>query len=364
MATFSKPTIVPNWATTSGNVSVPSAGKRNDGWLSTEIPASDIENWNKRTTGEWIEWIDERFADGPGELTIGTIIVVAAANYAVGVDTDTFILDDGVNPAVTFVYDDDSSVVETATLRAIDHTGTESVSVMRTATESAINTAPTLDITALVVAGVVTLTNDATEDAGNIAIVETVVDAGFLVTGMSGGVDVDDTIEIIDPATATAIAVLSGFGVKFEPNKSVLIDGTGRYKHGDLDRDLHASRIIQTANVAYVPAVGDCLLSANSTIAVMSLDLDVGKSLESTTFHGFGGDTGAKNHRLMFVTVANGTPTQVWSISDTTSGAYTVTLDFLSELITAGRMYFFEVTSSPTSTTDRWAGVSIIYRED
>lgn len=64
MATFTKPTVVPNWATTSGNVSIPSAGKRNAGWASTEIPASDIENWNKRTTGEWLEWINERFGDG------------------------------------------------------------------------------------------------------------------------------------------------------------------------------------------------------------------------------------------------------------------------------------------------------------
>lgn len=76
MAIFTKPTVVPNWATTSGNIAVPSAGKRNLGWVNKEEPASDIENWNKRTQGEWLEWIDERFADG---ATADELVILSPA---------------------------------------------------------------------------------------------------------------------------------------------------------------------------------------------------------------------------------------------------------------------------------------------
>lgn len=118
----------------------------------------------------------------------GSITTVAGASLVVGADTDTFVLNDGTNPAVTFVYDDDASVVESPTNRAINHTGTETADQIRDLTITAINNAPTLDINATNGgAATVTLVNTTGGVAGNQTITETVAAAGFAVTGMSGG---------------------------------------------------------------------------------------------------------------------------------------------------------------------------------
>lgn len=118
----------------------------------------------------------------------GTITVVDASLLVVGADTDTFVLDDGVNPAVTFIYDDDSSVVVTVTNRAINHTGLQTQEQIKLLTIQAINNAPLLEITATSGGtGIVDLVNNDGGVIGNVAITETVADAGFIVTGMSGG---------------------------------------------------------------------------------------------------------------------------------------------------------------------------------
>jgi len=151
-----------------------------------------------RGTTQPITFEDEQF----GAAATGSIQVVEAALYVVGADTDTFVLDDGVNPPVTFVFDDDGSVVETTTLRAINHTGVENASVIKTLVIDAITSAPTLDITATSGGeNVVSLVNGALGTAGNVAIVSTVADVDFVVSGMSGGVDND-----IGTASAVRVA--------------------------------------------------------------------------------------------------------------------------------------------------------------
>lgn len=117
----------------------------------------------------------------------GTITPIAASAHAVGADTDTVVIDDGTNPAVTFVYDDDGSVVETATTRAVNHTGTETAAQMRDLLIAAINSAPTLGMDASPSGADVFLQNTIPGVAGNVAIVETVADGGYAVTGMAGG---------------------------------------------------------------------------------------------------------------------------------------------------------------------------------
>jgi len=116
---------------------------------------------------------------------VGSITVVAGANL---VDGETFVLNDGTNPAVTFEFDDDASVVPSATLRAVTFTGAETATQIRDLVIAAINAAPTLDISAVAGgAALVNLTNDVPGTAGNQTITETVVDGGFIVSGMSGG---------------------------------------------------------------------------------------------------------------------------------------------------------------------------------
>lgn len=107
-------------------------------------------------------------------------------------DAETFVLDDGTNPAVTFEFDDDDSVVQSFTLRKVDITGLTTDNEFRDAIIAAINNAPLLTITATAgtsAAGVVNLVNTVGGVDGNVAITETVVDGSFVVTGMTGGVD-------------------------------------------------------------------------------------------------------------------------------------------------------------------------------
>lgn len=149
----------------------------------------------------------------------GSLTAIAAVLQAVGVDTDTFVLDDGTNPAVTFVFDDDASVVETATLRAIAHDGTQSASAMKTLILNAINSAPTLGITASDGGGaVVTLTNDTFGAVGNVTITETVADTGFVASGMAGGTNT--TI-----ANATAVQVAKAVNTQLLDARAYEVEG-------------------------------------------------------------------------------------------------------------------------------------------
>lgn len=114
----------------------------------------------------------------------GTITTVAGASL---VDGETFTLNDGVNPAVIFEFDSNSTV--TPGHVAVVFTGGDTLATVRGAMVTAINGAASLAITAAPGgAGVVLLTNDSAGAAGNVAITDTVANAGFLHTGMSGGV--------------------------------------------------------------------------------------------------------------------------------------------------------------------------------
>jgi len=115
----------------------------------------------------------------------GTITTIAGSLI---VDGENFVLSDGVNPAVTFEFDSNASVVNTATLRALVFTGGDSADTIRDTIIAAVNAAPTLNVTAYSGgSALVNLINDTGGTAGNVAITETVVGAGFVVTGMSGG---------------------------------------------------------------------------------------------------------------------------------------------------------------------------------
>lgn len=113
------------------------------------------------------------------------------------VDGDAFVLDDGVNPAVTFVFEPNSStaVVETSTLRRVGFDpGAEATSTADLVT-AAVNSTPRDAFfirAANAGAGVVDLVNVYAKAAGNTATVENVADDGFTVTDMTGGADLID----------------------------------------------------------------------------------------------------------------------------------------------------------------------------
>lgn len=125
--------------------------------------------------------------------TGGLITCVPSGNL---IDGETFILNDGANPAVTFEFDDDDSVTQTDTLRKVDISGgphtKEQVAAIVIA---AINAAPTLEMyaspgqPATVKAQKAHLVGVILEPGGGTVedITHTVADAGFTVAGMVAG---------------------------------------------------------------------------------------------------------------------------------------------------------------------------------
>jgi hypothetical protein len=173
--------------------------------LKVVAPANDIEfsfdgvYTQGKVDGGGTEFYRNRFEAGiavrfVGTPSSGSITTIVGANL---VDGEQFVLDDGVNTAVTFEFDNDSSVSETDTLRQIVIDGTETADQIRDLIINAVNSAPVLDITASSGgAATVSLVNDRNGTVGDQAITDTVVDAGFIVSGMTGGVGTDTAFRI------------------------------------------------------------------------------------------------------------------------------------------------------------------------
>lgn len=60
---ISKPTVIPEWARTTGHITTPTSAKQDLGWEYEEDPSSAIENWRTKYVGLWCKWLDERFDD-------------------------------------------------------------------------------------------------------------------------------------------------------------------------------------------------------------------------------------------------------------------------------------------------------------
>lgn len=123
-----------------------------------------------------------------GEKARGFIDAVAASDLVPGGD-ETFVLDDGDNGTVTFVFDDDASVTETSTTRVIAYVGNESRVQMAQKIRAAID----LSIVDVVTRadnsdnGITLLTTNRTGTARNNAITDTVASASFVVSGLASG---------------------------------------------------------------------------------------------------------------------------------------------------------------------------------
>lgn len=123
-------------------------------------------------------------------------------------DAGSIQINDGVNPAVTFEFDTNSSVVQTSTLRQVVVGGSTAVTV--TNLINAINSAPTLAVTASPGTGTqALLVNDATGTLGNQPVVDAA--SNLTVTGMAGGANAGtvsgSNIAVTIGATAADTAV-------------------------------------------------------------------------------------------------------------------------------------------------------------
>jgi hypothetical protein len=151
------------------------------------------------------EFIDSSvITDLPGLVgAIGILICPAGSAIA---DGNTFILNDGTNPAVTFEFDSDASVVETSTLRAVTFSGASTADQIRDAIVTAVTGAPALNISASgTISARVDLTNSTAGGSGNIPIVDT--NNIFLTgtEGMDGGGYAIEIATLNNPIAAGAL---------------------------------------------------------------------------------------------------------------------------------------------------------------
>jgi len=127
-----------------------------------------------------------------GTKATGTIQFIAKANL---VDGETFVLDDGANPAVTFWINQSGTYTPSGgyddTNIEVDISGDTTAGEVAITGKAAINgiTTGLLITGGTITAAELALENDNFGTAGNQAITETVTDAGFTVSGMSGGTD-------------------------------------------------------------------------------------------------------------------------------------------------------------------------------
>lgn len=128
--------------------------------------------------------------NSPPANTAATGSITAVAGSALTEDT-YFVLSDGINPHVKFIFDSDASVTETAFVRKVAYTVGDSSATVHTAIINAINSAtPTLAITASDGGGaVVTLTHDVAGTVGNNTRPNVDNTSACTCTTMSGGVD-------------------------------------------------------------------------------------------------------------------------------------------------------------------------------
>lgn len=129
-----------------------------------------------------------------GTAASGSIQYVAQANF---VDGETFVLDDGETPPITFHIDQTGTYTPgggyDATNIQVDISGDTTADDVAATALTAINGVASLKITAgAATAGLQPLTADEVGAQANNAILETVADAGFIVTGLSNGVDATD----------------------------------------------------------------------------------------------------------------------------------------------------------------------------
>lgn len=120
-------------------------------------------------------------ASGSGTAATGQLAFqTGVGNQA---DGDTIVLNDGINAAVTFEFDNNASVVQTTTLRQIVIGASPAITVANAL--AAINSAPVLAITAVQVVNDINLTNDFVGTHGNVAITDAATNLN--VTGMASG---------------------------------------------------------------------------------------------------------------------------------------------------------------------------------
>jgi len=228
---------------------------------------------------------------------VGDITFVTGANT---VDGETFVIDDGVNSAVTFEFDSNGSVTETNTLRAVVYTGAETAAQMMALGVAAVNDAPVLNIEATAGAGaLMDLENTVPGTAGNVSITETVTDAGFVVNGMAGGTAYGgnriygrmqsgsatepNSVEVAFRSVAPGAALSASVAYTWEKNQPTAIDVYYPYRQRmDLMNDTDLRTTLTNGLIADAGLVED-INDIRSTIGISDGDTSFAGLLTNVT---------------------------------------------------------------------------------
>ena len=128
-----------------------------------------------------------------GVKAVGTITAVAGS--ALLDNLDDFTIDDGLGNVVNFTFRTVAPLINDVLFAGGDTAAQVAASIA-----AAINAQIFLGVSAVAVGAVVTVTHTKPTAAGNQAILEAVVDAGFLVTGLATGTGTETVIVLASPA--------------------------------------------------------------------------------------------------------------------------------------------------------------------
>lgn len=160
----------------------------------------------------------------------GSITTVAQASL---IDTETVVIDDGLNPAITFEFDLVPDGVGPGNI-VVDVSAAVTAEDVRDALVTAINGVATLAVTATpnATANVVDLVNSVVGTPGNATITHTVADGGFAVAGFVGGSGTPQDFPV--QVTNAAVYMVSTWVFRVKtPNapgldKGLFVDNNGR----------------------------------------------------------------------------------------------------------------------------------------
>lgn len=131
-----------------------------------------------------------KLTSSPAVAATGSIQIPAGGGASL-VDGETFTLSDGYNSQVTFEYNSGTAGAVQAGNIEVAFTGGDTQAQVATATKAAIDAQLALGtlklVTGVIAVGLFSLTNSYAGEHGNVTATETVANAGFIVTGMSGG---------------------------------------------------------------------------------------------------------------------------------------------------------------------------------
>lgn len=202
------------------------------------------DNWQGNIDGDSLDRENPNFVTypvGTGTLNFlqppqavtnptGSITTVPQAQI---VDGETVVIDDGLNPAVTFEFDTVPDGVTGGNI-VVDISAAVTDEDVRDALVTAINGVAALAVVASpgAATNVVDLVNNVNGVQGNVAITDTVVDAGFLVAGFSGGNGTPQDFPIQITNAAVYMVSTWVFRVKTPTgpglDKSLFTDNNGR----------------------------------------------------------------------------------------------------------------------------------------